>query len=57
MLSFAEIGSAAMLSRAVGGLAGDTILFALPGSTKAVELGVTQLIVPELGHIAGLIRA
>lgn len=57
MLSFEEIGSAAMLSGASGGLAQDTVLFALPGSTKAVELGVSRLIVPELGHILGLRRS
>lgn len=54
-LSYAEIGSAAMLSRAVGGVIGRTVVFALPGSTKAVELGVTRLIAPELGHIVGLL--
>ncbi len=54
-LSYAEIGSAAMLSRAVGGVIGRTVVFALPGSTKAVELGVTRLIAPELGHIIGLL--
>ena len=57
MLSFEEIGSAAMLSRAVGGLAGSTMIFALPGSTKAVELGIRRLIAPELSHILGLISA
>lgn len=55
MLSFAEIGAAAMLSRAVGGVTGRTAVFALPGSSKAVELGVTRLIAPELGHLLGLI--
>ena len=54
-LSFAEIGAAAMLSRAIGGVTGHTVIFALPGSTKAVELGVRKLIAPELGHILGLI--
>lgn len=54
-LSYAEIGSAAMLSRAIGGLIGRTVVFALPGSTKAVELGVTKLIAPELGHMIGLL--
>lgn len=54
-LSYAEIGSAAMLSRAIGGVVGRTVVFALPGSTKAVELGVTKLIAPELGHVVGLI--
>jgi molybdenum cofactor biosynthesis protein B len=54
-LSYAEIGSAAMLSRAIGGVIGSTVVFALPGSTKAVELGVTKLIAPELGHMIGLL--
>jgi molybdopterin adenylyltransferase len=54
-LSYAEIGSAAMLSRAVGGVAGRTLIFALPGSTKAVELGIRKLIAPELGHAVGLL--
>jgi len=54
-LSYAEIGSAAMLSRATGGVIGRTVVFALPGSTKAVELGVERLIAPELGHVVGLL--
>ncbi len=54
-LSFEEIGAAAMLSRAIGGVAGETVLFALPGSTKAVRLGIEKLIGAELGHILGLI--
>ena len=54
-LSFDEIGSAAMLSRAIAGTIGQTAVFALPGSTKAVELGVARLIAPELGHIVGLL--
>jgi molybdenum cofactor biosynthesis protein B len=51
MLSFAEIGSAAMLSRAVGGLAGGVAVFAMPGSTAAVRLALERLILPELGHL------
>lgn len=54
-LSYEEIGSAAMLSRAIGGISRQTAIFALPGSTKAVRLGVDELIGPELGHILGLI--
>ena len=54
-LSWEEIGSAAMLSRAIGGIAGQTAVFALPGSTKAVRLGIGKLVGPELGHILGLI--
>lgn len=51
MLSWAQVGPAAMLSRAVAGLAGETLLFALPGSTNAVELAMSKLIVPELPHL------
>jgi molybdenum cofactor biosynthesis protein B len=51
MLSWHQIGSGAMLSRAVGGIARGKVLFALPGSTKAVELAMTQLILPELKHL------
>jgi molybdenum cofactor biosynthesis protein B len=50
-LSFQQIGAAAMLSRAVAGLAGRTFVFALPGSPHAVELALSQLILPELGHL------
>ena len=57
MLSFEEIGPAAMLSRAVAGTIGRTVIFALPGSTAAVDLGVRRLIVPELAHIAGLLSS
>ena len=52
MLSWAQIGSGAMLSRAAGGIAGTRLLFAMPGSTAAVELAMTKLILPELGHVA-----
>lgn len=51
MLSWEEVGAAAMLSRATGGLAGETLLFALPGSPAAVRLAMEKLIVPELGHL------
>ena len=51
MLSFDEIGSAAMLSRAVAGLAHDTLVFALPGSKAAVRLALERLILPELPHL------
>jgi len=52
MLSFAEIGSAAMMSRATAGTVGRRAVFVLPGSEAAVRLAMTQLIVPELGHVA-----
>jgi len=51
MLSFAEIGAAAMLSRACAGTARDTVVFVLPGSEAAVRLAMTRLILPELGHV------
>lgn len=51
MLSWQEIGSAAMLSRAVAGVAGNTLIVAMPGSTNAVRLALSKLIVPELGHL------
>jgi len=51
MLSYPEIGAAAMLSRATGGIARGKVLFALPGSTKAVRLGMEKLILPEAGHL------
>jgi molybdenum cofactor biosynthesis protein B len=56
MLSYQEIGSSAMMSRAVGGIAKDKLFFALPGSTKGVELAMTRLILPELGHLLGQMR-
>lgn len=51
MLSFEEVGAAAMLSRAVGGVARGVVLFALPGSVAAVELALDRLILPELAHL------
>ncbi len=51
MLSFAEIGAAAMLSRAVAGVAGDTAIFSVPGSSNAVSLAMERLIGPEIGHV------
>ena len=51
MLSYEEIGAAAMLSRAVGGIANGKVVFSLPGSTKAVRLGMEKLILPQAGHL------
>lgn len=53
MLSFQQIGSAAMLSRAVAGMAAGKPIFCMPGSTKAVELAMASLILPELRHLLG----
>jgi molybdenum cofactor biosynthesis protein B len=51
MLSWSQVGSAAMLSRAVAGLAGETVVFALPGSPNAVQIALDRLILPELPHL------
>jgi len=51
MLSYQEIGSAAMLSRAVGGVVRQKVVFALPGSTAAVRLGMERLILPQAAHL------
>jgi len=55
-LSFAEIGPAAMLSRAAGGVARGRALFLLPGSPAAVELALTRLVLPEIGHLLAQAR-
>ena len=51
MLSYQEIGPAAMLSRACAGMARRKIVIALPGSEQAVRLAMTKLVLPELGHL------
>ena len=51
MLSYAEIGPACLLSRAVGGLIGELVVLVMPGSRAAVELAMTRIILPELPHI------
>jgi molybdenum cofactor biosynthesis protein B len=51
MLSYADIGPAAMLSRAVGGVLNNVIVLTMPGSTAAVQLAMEKLIVPEIGHL------
>jgi molybdenum cofactor biosynthesis protein B len=52
-LSYKDIGSSAMLSRATAGIHGRLIIFSIPGSQGAVRLAMEQLILPEIGHIAG----
>jgi molybdenum cofactor biosynthesis protein B len=51
MLSYEDIGPAAMLSRATAGTVGERAVFVLPGSEAAVRLAMTKLILPELGHV------
>jgi molybdenum cofactor biosynthesis protein B len=53
MLSYQEIGPAAMLSRAVAGVLDGKAVVCLPGSPAAVRLAMTRLVLPELGHIIG----
>ena len=51
MLSYQEIGAAAMLSRATAGVYAGTLIFCLPGSTAAVTLGLEALIIPQVAHL------
>lgn len=55
-LSHAEIGSATIMSRAVAGLVGPVVVFALPGSRAGVELALTRIILPEMPHLVGQAR-
>jgi molybdenum cofactor biosynthesis protein B len=52
LLSYQDIGSAALLSRALAGLAAGRVVFVLPGSRGAVQLAMEKLVLPELGHLA-----
>ena len=56
MLSYEEIGAAAMLSRAQGGVVRGRALFSLPGSPNACRLALDKLILPELGHVLREVR-
>jgi len=56
MLSYQQVGAAAMLSRAAAGLIGTRAVFLLPGSPKAVALAMEKLILPEAGHLLGQAR-
>jgi molybdenum cofactor biosynthesis protein B len=56
MLSYQQVGAAAMLSRAAAGLVGEKAVFLLPGSPKACSLAMEKLILPEAGHLLGLVR-
>jgi molybdenum cofactor biosynthesis protein B len=55
MLSYQEIGAAAMLSRAIAGIRQGKFIAAIPGSTAACRLAMEKLILPEIGHIAHLL--
>lgn len=55
-LSYQEIGSRAIASRAIAGVYQSKLVFSLPGSTNAVQLAVQQLILPELAHLVSQLR-
>jgi len=55
-ISFDKIGSAAMLSRALAGSSNGKVIFCLPGSPDAVETAMTQLVLPEIGHMLKVTR-
>lgn len=57
LLSYAQIKSAAMLSRALAGTIKGKIIFCLPGSPRACKLAMESLLLPELGHILMLLRS
>ncbi len=56
MLSYQEIGSAAMMSRALAGISHGKIVVALPGAPAACRLAMEKLLLPELGHIHKLLK-
>ncbi len=56
-LSYQQIGPAAMLSRALGGLIGQTIVLTMPGSPNAIQLALQELILPELPHLVQQARS
>lgn len=55
-LSFQEIGSATILSRATAGLIADRVVIALPGSPKALRLAMERIVLPEAGHLVSQAR-
>jgi molybdenum cofactor biosynthesis protein B len=53
LLTYQEIGSPAIMSRATAGITNGRVLFSIPGSENAVRLAMEKLILPELGHLVG----
>lgn len=51
LLSYQEIGPAGMMSRALGGISAGKIILCLPGSTGAIELAMTKIVIPQIGHM------
>jgi molybdenum cofactor biosynthesis protein B len=57
LLSYPQVKSASMLSRALAGTIKGKMIFCLPGSPRACELAIESLILPELGHMLMLLRS
>lgn len=55
-LSYREIGSATLLSRAIGGILARKVVLALPGSPRALELALREIVLPEAGHLVSQVR-
>ncbi len=55
-LSYAEVGSRAIASRAIAGVFQKTLIFSLPGSSNAVSLAMEKLILPEIRHLVSQLR-
>jgi molybdenum cofactor biosynthesis protein B len=55
-LSFAQVGTAAILSRATAGVVEDRVVFLLPGSPKALALAMDEIILKEAGHLVSQVR-
>jgi molybdenum cofactor biosynthesis protein B len=56
-LSYQEIGSRALASRAIAGVYQGKLIFSVPGSTNAVKLAMQQLILPELAHLVSQLHS
>jgi molybdopterin adenylyltransferase len=52
LLSWQEVGAAAMFSRATAGVYNNTLVFSMPGSPNAVQVALEKLIIPEINHLA-----
>ncbi len=57
MLSYQQIGAAALLSRAVGGVLGGKVVLAMPGSPKALALAMDEIVLREAAHLVQQTRA
>lgn len=55
-LSYAEVGSATILSRSLGGVMNGRVVLAMPGSTKALRLAMESIVLPEAGHLVSQVK-